>query len=436
MTSPIRLKFRARVALLVLFLGSLLPLNVRAADEPADPYDVLYDVIMTRYGPDGKSYAENEASPAISAWSDFPFGDKTYGKFNAALDTFAALSQTEIEAYSDIQRALLQRHLWEVFDTTFPFDWTDGGWLGRQPFPRSYLDRRAAVQPRIASLILSLALTKAQILSLPNTISATVNSGDFAQHHDPRDRYKPFLPADIYSQESSWICVGEDERPIPAGSHTRELEMRSIFLPLMRLPGGRIETLRFLKQSKNRALFPVGTKLALVEQAFLISDDGELILSPLIVGIQLRAYLDVDRSARKARPEATQCVAEFVMQPRELFKGNAIMKAMSPRDHRFGVPGPNAAYFDPYDPFGTGETTEGMPKSTRLNDCMRCHGGRTGVRTRTLMATRLVFKEGRPEAISKATIAQKQNDKTWQKLQELWQVDSAGEDTLRRAISQ
>ena len=429
----LRIPHLLRVALLVLTLGQLLTGRVRGAEDAADPYDVLYDVIMTRYGPDGKSYVENEASPAISAWSDFPFGDKIYDKFNVALDAFAAIPQARIEEYSDVKRALLQRHLWEVFDTTFPFEWGRGAWSGRQQFPKSHLDRRAAVQPTIASLIRRLALTKAQIRALPNTMSATVEAGGFAQHHDPRDRFKPFLPADLYSQESSWICVGEDERPIPAGNHTRELDMRSTFLPFMRLPGGRTETLSFLKQSKNRKLFPVGTKFALVEQAFLISDDGEMILSPLIVSIQLRAYLNVDRSARKARPEATQCVAEFVMQPRELFKGNAIMKAMNRRDHRFGIAGPNAAAFDPYDPFGTGETSEGVPTSTRLNDCMRCHGGKPGVRTRIFMSTRLVFKEGSPDAISKATIAQKQDDRTWKKLRELWRADSAGGDIGRAA---
>jgi hypothetical protein len=87
---------------LVLFLGQLLTGRVCGAEDAADPYDVLYDMIMTRYGKDGKSYAENETPPVIFKWSDFPFGDKTFKKFNAALDAFAALPQARIEAYSDI----------------------------------------------------------------------------------------------------------------------------------------------------------------------------------------------------------------------------------------------------------------------------------------------------------------------------------------------
>ena len=119
----LRLPHPVRVALLALFLGQLLTDGVRGAEDAADPYNVLHDVIMTRYGKDGKSYAENETAPVIFKWSDFPFGDKTFKKFNAALDAFAALPQAKIEAYSDIKRALLQRHLWKVVDATNPVSW-------------------------------------------------------------------------------------------------------------------------------------------------------------------------------------------------------------------------------------------------------------------------------------------------------------------------
>ncbi len=417
----LRLQRLVRVALLVLFLGQLLTGGVRGAEDAADPYNVLYDVIMTRYGKDGKSYAENESAPVIFSSSEFPFGDKTFKKFSAAMDAFSALPQAKIEAYDDIKRALLQRHLWKVFDATTPVSWKHEG----KTYRLSHSDRRVAVRPKIASLIQRLALTRAQILALPNTRVATVKSGGFAERHDPRDRFKPFLPADLYSKESSWICLGEDKHPIPASQHTGKLNGRSMFLQFMRLPEGHTETLRYMEKLKNRMeIFPVGTQFALIEQAFLISDDGELILSPLIVSIQLRAYLDVDRRAREARPEATQCVAEFVMQPRQLMKGTAVMRAMNPRDYRFEAGAPDGAGFSPYDPFGTGDISEGMPTITRLNLCMSCHGGKPGVRTRSFKSTRLFFKESSPEEISKATSAQKRDYEQWKKLRELWRADS------------
>jgi len=295
---------------------------------------------MTRYGKVGKSYGENETGPVILAWSVFPFGDKTYEKFNAALDGFAALPQSKIEAYSDIKRALLQRHLWKAFDATIPHSW------------RRHNERRAAVQPKIASLMQRLALTGAQIRAIPNTLAATVKFGRFAQRHDPKDHLKPFLAADLYSKESSWICLGEVTNPIPAAQHSDKLLWRSAFLQFIRLPGGRIETLKYLENLKDGAeVFPVGTQFALIEQAFLISDDGELVLSPLIVSVQLRAFLDVNRHFLDTQPKATQCVAEFVMRPRQLMQGNAVMKALTPQDYRFEAGQEDLQDFDPSDPF-------------------------------------------------------------------------------------
>ena len=220
------------VALLVLILGQLLIGSVHAAEKAADPYDTLYDVIMTRYGPEGKSYAKNENSPAIFPQSNFPFGDKTYEKLNAALDTFAALPQAKIETYSDVQRALLQRHLWKVFDAAhrgkmqrLAAHFPDRGF----PAVRSHPDRRAAVQRKIASLIQRLALTRAQIQALPDTMAATIETGGFARAHDPKDLFKPFLPADLRSKKSSWVCLGEVDAPIPADIHTDKFTWRTAF---------------------------------------------------------------------------------------------------------------------------------------------------------------------------------------------------------------
>jgi hypothetical protein len=254
-------------------------------------------------------------------------------------------------------------------------------------------------------------------------MAATVKSGGFALRHDPRDRFKPFLPADLYSKESSWICFGEVDSPIPAHIHSRKLKWRSAFLQFMRVSGGRIETLKYMeKLNEHKEVFPVGTQFALVEQAFLISDEGELILSPLIVTISLRAYLDVDRSFRDVRPEATQSVAEFAMQPRQLMQGNAVMKALNPRDHRYEA-GDDAdgqsLNGGAKDPFESGE----MP-ITRLNLCMRCHS-RAGLRSiTTLSPGSFPLFEASHQSISKATSTQKRADKTWKTLHELWQADS------------
>jgi len=256
-----RSSVRNRVCAGVLALVSGLLASHAGAAEPADPYDVLTDVLMTRIGRDGKSYAQDETSPAIFSWSEFPFDDRTFKKFDAAMDALGALPQEKIEAYSDVQRALLQRHLWEVFDTTFNWNWWKGDWYwgGRKYFPKTHMDRRKANQPKIASLIRRLALTTKQIRGLPDTLAATRKAGGFATAHDPKDRFQPFLPADLYSpKESSFICLVEDQHPVPASTHTGKLRGRSMFLQFIRLPGGRTETLEYLDRSKTKPeQFPV-----------------------------------------------------------------------------------------------------------------------------------------------------------------------------------
>lgn len=400
--------------------------QVAEAKDQADPYDVLYDVIMTRWK-DGKAYGQDETSPAVFSWSEFPFDDQTFDKFNAALDAFAALPQEDIEQYSDVHRALMQRNLWELFETTFNWEWSsDWWWDGQRSFPKTHIERRAIAQPKLASLVKRLALTKEEILALPNTLAATIKSGQFAEAHDPADPFKPFLPEDFYSgADSSWVCLGEDGEEIPADLHTWNRHNRSMFLQFMRLPGGRAATLEYMERiSKRPHQFPVGTQFALVEQPLLISKEGELVVSPLVVAVQLRAYLDVGRDFRRSddNPKATQCVAEFVMQPRQLMRGNAVMRAMGPKDFHFDAGAKTATPgFSPRDPFMKGKLGGSLPPP-RLEQCMHCHnraGGR-GVRTRSFRGTYDFFTEISPEEVGKETVKGKHDYDNWKVLQKYW----------------
>ncbi len=57
----------ARVSLLVA-CGLLTFAQACSAEEVADPYDTLYDVIMTRKGLDGKTYGQSSAVPLL--WNE------------------------------------------------------------------------------------------------------------------------------------------------------------------------------------------------------------------------------------------------------------------------------------------------------------------------------------------------------------------------------
>ncbi|HRJ76412.1 MAG TPA: hypothetical protein PLX90_10450, partial [Anaerolineales bacterium] len=85
---------------------------------------------------------------------------------------------------------------------------------------------------------------------------------------------------------------------------------RSIFLVFVRSPNGREETLKFITslQIESQPITPIGTEVALVRRMLLISDTGELILSPLIETIQIRRF------------NPHQTFYEFELNRKQLFK--------------------------------------------------------------------------------------------------------------------
>lgn len=428
---PTDWRIRGLLGIATLVLMLLDPCTV--AVQASDPYDALYDVIMTRKGRDGKSYAMDEATPSLFHRSSFPFGDKTYEDFCAALDAFEALPQRKIEAYSDIQRALLQSHLWKVFDATLPLRWHERPVVGEERtglLERKQRGRREAVRPKIATLIQRLALTREEILALPNTLEATVDSDRFASSHDPEDLQKPFLPPDLPLADSSWIFLAEHGYSIPTEVHTNKFMFRSAFFTLVRAPGGREESVKCVEKLNRREVVPVGTQYALVEQAFLISDRGELILSPLILGVSLRAYVGTNPKPASEYLRATQCVAEFVMQPRRLIEGDAVMKALGASDRRFEAGNADSIEGGSSDPFEPGS---GLPRP-RLQMCGACHTGAgqgsinsAGFQTARTQFPRERLRKTSREALAEATMDAKSDDHTWKELQRLWQSDSVDE---------
>ncbi len=434
-----------RTAILSLIWAGFM-IEMGHAVETPDPYDALYDVIMTRKSPGGEAHGADSPFPLIWNNSRFLFKEGQSQKLVEALDAFNALPQEKIDAYGHVKRALLQRHLWAVFDWTTQQQTPP--WV---PEPGQLKVDRLAFQKGIASLLKRLALSKEEILALPNTVAATVESGGVPSKYDPDDAFKPFFPADLLDQESSWICLANRHHRIPARSHTEAVRWRSVFLIFMRLPGGREETLTYIKRlsdfrdpwvieepPENNATtpngginylnlfvnpktpqFPVGTQFALVEQAFLISNEGELVLSPLTVGVQLRAYLRVDPHYS---PQPPQAVAEFVMDPRNLMRGKAAMRAIGKDEIHYTTIFTN-------DPFESADA--GRQLRARLEDCQMCHSawGIHSVNSRSeLFQDRSLlppqFQESPPETISQSIAGTKRQDYAWGLLEGLWRMPS------------
>jgi len=228
--------------ILVVTFSLLALTHICQAEAAIDPYDVLSETIGIQ------PPHESSISPLIRrhTYRLRLFNGNGYIKLNKALDAFSALSQEKIESYTDVKRAFLQSHLWAVFDWT-----TELRTRLNEPESLREIANGRKLQSKLASLIKRLALSEAQILALPNTMMATIESGNFSQEHDVNAPRKPFFPSDLYDVEGPWVSLQKRNYTLLAENHAAEKSFRS---------------------------------------AFLISDEFKLILSPLYMTVQIRTY--------------------------------------------------------------------------------------------------------------------------------------------------
>ena len=113
-----------------------------------DPYEALYDAIMIRQKSSGETIGRDSNSPLIFYGSRYLIRGETHTKFVDALDRFSALSQNAIESHGPVKRALMQRHLWSIFD------WAAGIHFERDELNVAQLKtNQLNVQLKVASLI-------------------------------------------------------------------------------------------------------------------------------------------------------------------------------------------------------------------------------------------------------------------------------------------
>ncbi len=419
--------------------------TVCIADVRPDPYDALYDVIMVRTPMDDHADAD-PVSPLLWKESRYLVSDGTLARLLQSLAEFNVLSHDQIEAYPTLNRAILQHHLWTVFD------WTTQPGLSMGDDPRVLPSKLLKMQSELAVAIGKLALSDAEIQSLPNPLTATAATENFSTNYNADESKQPFLPKDILEDEGPWVCLSKVDHSVPAIVHTESVAARSAFLVLIRLPEGRAAALKYVaelaalrtpwipgKRPRYTLIpeapslrdldyhdnpltpqFPVGTQFALVEQALLINDSGKLTLSPLVHRVQLRVYLNVDLDARRnnsAIGPPSQAFSEVVMQPREMMRGNVPMRPIAAEEIHYTTT------------FQSGDKIENPPrraKVPRLHSCTGCHIG-AGIhsvnsRFELFQRRRLVpprFSPAVPEQIGAATIRIKRGMYSWGLLQGL-----------------
>jgi hypothetical protein len=203
-----------------------------------------------------------------------------------------------------VKRAVFQHDLWAVFDTLAGVGETPmvGGTHGIfQPLTIAQKQYRTILEQKLAKAIHSLALSRAEIQSLPDTYQLAVGSGAFSNQIDPK--HFAFLPEDLFAANGGWVELASDY-PL---SHTRIVGGRSNFRAFIKVStnsAGRNILTDYVRWSRQVAgdannnhshpipklrLFPLGTQFLLLREMMCIADNGEMAPTHIVETIQVRA---------------------------------------------------------------------------------------------------------------------------------------------------
>jgi hypothetical protein len=298
---------------------------------PGHLWNRLHRALYVRTAADGRKFGADRLDPLLWANTRHLLSGKSPEDAVAVLDEF--LNHHGEQLIPDpLRRAILQRDLWAVFD-----------WAAYRDGTTEDKEKQSKLLVRLAAAIDRVALTKAQLQSLPDNFAAAVASKSFAARYESTHPRVEFLPPDLLDADGPWVYLKANDGRTITPMHDDGFGGRSVFLVLLRLPEGRKATLDYLaklrnfqnpwtevkngEQTLNPELpqFPAGTEVALVRRAILIDDRGKLIATRLVESIQLRHFHKVPglHAARAERDERDQDDYEFQLSRKKLFAGEA-----------------------------------------------------------------------------------------------------------------
>jgi hypothetical protein len=368
--------------------------------DPNHIWNRVFRQFYRRTAKDGKEYGLGELDPLL--WFDTTYlldGD-SHQQAIQVLDKFLARDAENL-IDDPLKRAMLQRDLWAVFD-----------WLAFQS--DIYPSQRTALKTRLAQIIRRVALTKEQIVSLPDNYALAVQSSVFPGEFQADNFRAAFLPHDLFKPDSAWVPMGREGGPI-AIAHTEGFPFigRSVFLVFVRAPGGQKATLDFIHSLnvERRPVLATGSSIALVRRMLLIDDEGALVLSPLVETVQIRHF----------NPE--QIFYEFELDRAQLLNRRAVTFKLK------------TDFFNLFSSHGDMFEFDEIYESTIPATCKACHVNIPAVSDRgnaqgILSYSRAIFPlpDNRQPVLSATTwtdeavtvIQWKMNHLTWQSLKSLW----------------
>lgn len=247
--------------------------------DPAHLWNRVFRQLYRRTAPAGEEYGADELDPLLWFDTTYLLTGPSHQRAIQVLDEFLSMHAENL-IREPLPRAMFERDLWAVFD-----------WLAWQAEP--YPVARQALQRRLAQIMRRVALSKEEILSLPDNYALAVESKIYPADVDAGSPQTPFLPADLFQPGSAWVPLGREGGPV-ARTHTEAFPFfgRSAFLVFVRSPAGRDGTVGFIDSldTESNPVTAIGTDVALVRRMLLIDDQGEILLSPLVETIQLRHF--------------------------------------------------------------------------------------------------------------------------------------------------
>ena len=237
---------------------------------------------------------------------------KAHDELKAILDEFNQAREVS-ENMPPLQHAVMQRDLLAGFFSA----------IAGSEIPEDQPLRKAWAQA-----IQMVALTRDQILQLPDTYAAASAAPNAISTYDPAHP-AAYLPKDLLADNGPWLALRSKEgaRTPIARMHFHALMGLSAFEVRMRHPEGRKAGIAYLKDLEdmknpgyNEALtpqFPAGTQWALLRRAILADDQGRPVVSPIVESVQVRIFRDITPGGY-GEIEEKQFSFEWEMPPTQL----------------------------------------------------------------------------------------------------------------------
>jgi hypothetical protein len=268
--------------------------------DPDHLWNRVFRQLYRRVASNGQEYGSDELDPLLWFDTSYLLDGDSHQQAVQVLDEFLSAHAEDL-IREPLRRAMFQRDLWAVFD-----------WAASQTEP--FASQRQALETRLAQVIKRVALSKAEILSLPDNYAPAVGSHTFPASVQADHPEAAFLPSDLFQPNSAWVPMGREGGPL-AITHTVSFPFfgHSVFLVYLRSPSGRAGTLDFIGSLNTdpQPVTAIGLDVALVRRMLLIDEQGDPILSPLVETIQIRHF------------SPAQSFYEFELSRARLFDGLA-----------------------------------------------------------------------------------------------------------------